>query len=828
MLFKLAFKQTWRDARAGDVLLLGLAIVIAVAALSTVGLLADRVGRALERDAAQMLGADLLLEADAPIGQDLIDQAKLNGLEWTQTWQFPSMVGGEQTSNLAAIKAVASGYPLRGQLRVTQSIGQADQAVSVGPSEGKVWVDPQVLSNAGLKIGDALRVGDITLLVERALTYEPDRGAQFMNLAPRVMLAAPDLEKTGLITLGSRVTYALLLAGKPEQIQAYRTWLTARLKKGQKLVSVETGRPEIRRSLDRAQQFLVLVSLLSVLIASIAIVLGARQFGKRHLKSVAVLRCLGATSRTVSRLFLIEFCIVSLTASLIGLLLGALSQQLIVFLLGSLLGAELPAPRAGIVLQSLLLGVFLLLALGWPSLQILHRVTPALIMRQNLGFPAHGKALNYLPAIGCIVGLLCWIAQDLKLGGSLALGFILAALVFSVMGYALLAGLAYARNSSLVGPGVRFALSGVVRRRHVTVVQMTALALGMMAILLLTIVRTDLLEGWQRSLPPDAPNRFLLNIQTPQLAEVKRVFGQAGLGSTQFFPMVRGRLVSRNGVSIGADDYQAARAKQLIEREFNLTYAQHLPKIGELVAGRDLEPEKFEVSLESGLAETLNLKLSDELEFDVAGVLIKVAVTSIRKIDWDSMQANFFAIMTTRALEGQPQSWMSAFHLPPRQSQWLEDLLRALPNLTLFDLGAILAELRAVLDKVSLAVQVLFGFSLLAGVIVLAGALSATRDERIHEAALLRALGATGSQLKRAQSVEFVLTGLFAGLMAAGGACLIAWGLARWVFQFTITFSLTPWLLSVMACMLGSWLVGGLTLRGVLLQPPARVLRYVA
>jgi putative ABC transport system permease protein len=341
-------------------------------------------------------------------------------------------------------------------------------------------------------------------------------------------------------------------------------------------------------------------------------------------------------------------------------------------------------------------------------------------------------------------------------------------------------------------------------------------------------VRTDLLEGWQRTLPPDVPNRFLLNIQTPQLTEVKRVFGQAGLGSTQFFPMVRGRLVSRNGVSIGADDYQAARAKQLIEREFNLTYAQHLPKISELVAGRDLEPEKFEVSLESGLAETLNLKLSDELEFDVAGVLIKVAVTSIRKIDWDSMQANFFAIMTTRALEGQPQSWMSAFHLPPRQGQWLEDLLRALPNLTLFDLGAILAELRAVLDKVSLAVQVLFGFSLLAGVIVLAGALSATRDERIHEAALLRALGATGRQLKRAQSVEFVLTGLFAGLMAAGGACLIAWGLARWVFLFTITFSLTPWLLSVMACMLGSWLVGGLTLRGVLLQPPARVLRYVA
>jgi len=821
----LALKQTLRDARAGDLYTLGLAIVVAIAALSSVGFLVDRVDRGLERDAAQLLGADLLIDSDTPLDPVLVAQASQSGLMTAQTWQFPSMVGSDQSTHLAALKAVSDAYPLRGGLRIVGDEASSSAEVRRGPGRGDVWVDAQVLVANNLHVGDELNVGDIKLKIQSIISYEPDRGAQFMNLAPRVMLNANDLERTGLITYGSRVNYSLLVAGASDKVDAYKAWVIKQLKAGQKLVTVDSGRPEIKRSLERAQQFLRLVAILAGLIASIAIVLGARQFGLRHRRNVAVMRCLGASRAVITTIFVIEFLLVGLSASVVGLLVGALGQSLIVSILGSLIGMSLPMPGLGVVSQSLCLGVCLLLALAWPTLRLLQLTSPNQVLRSAWVSRDKVFYLHYLPAVLGLLFLMSWVARDGVLGVSMVVGFAIATILFSLIGYVALKFLASLRLHFAQSSSLRFGLSGLIRRRHTSVVQICALAMGMMAILLLMVVRTDLLAGWQKTLPVDAPNRFLINIQPDQIDPVRSEFNQAKFESLMLYPMVRGRLIKRNGVPIGSADFDEPRAKQLIDREFNLSYADHLPLESRITEGRGLNPEAFEVSLESGLAKTLRLSLGDELIFDVAGQLVPVKVTSIRKVDWDSMKPNFFAIMTSTALKEQPQTWMTAFYLKAAQAPWLQTLIKKFPNLTVFDLDAILGQIRAVLGQVSLAVQGLFVFSVLAGMMVLGAALSTTRDERVREAALLRALGATRLQLLRAQRVEFIVIGLCAGVLAALGATIIAWCLSIWLFQFRIVFSVWPWIVGVAVCTAGSWFAGAITLKGILHTPPLAVLR---
>jgi putative ABC transport system permease protein len=520
-----------------------------------------------------------------------------------------------------------------------------------------------------------------------------------------------------------------------------------------------------------------------------------------------------------------EFVLVGVLGSFLGILVGWCAQFLMVAALGELIGADLPAASWLPALQGLFAGLWLLLAFAWPPLQALRHVAPSQIFRASHPSMPKASLLGYLLGLAGFTALMWWVAQDLKLGVGVALGFLAAGLLFGGVSALVLAGLGLLRGRLDAFPMLRFALNGVVRRRAATIAQMSALAIGMMALLLLTIVRTDLLAGWQRTLPPDAPNRFLINVQLDQVQGVKQALQQAGIPQVVLSPMVRGRLLSRNGQALSANDYAQERAQRLIEREFNLSYAPQLPEPGQIVAGRDLATDAFEVSLETGLAKTLSLQLGDVLEFDIAGQLIKVTVTSLRRVDWDSMRANFFAILTPAALSNAPQTFMTAFHLRPEQAGQLQKLVQTFPNLTVFDVGAILGQLQSILDKVSVAVQGLFVFSLFAGALVLAAALSATRDERVREAALMRALGASRRQLATAQRIELLAVGALAGLLAAGGATLAAWALSTWLFEFNMRFTLWPWLFGVTLCMFGAWLAGALALRGVLQTPPLNILR---
>lgn len=821
-----ALKQTWRDFRSGDLRLLGLAVVVAVAAISSVGFLSDRVARALERDATRLLGADLVVETPVSADQAWLAKAKEGGLQAIRTWRFPSMVGGLNGNlQLAAVKAVEDGYPLRGELRTTRDVLKTDEPTTDSPAIGTAWVDAQLLALTGLSVGDTLSVGRSNLVIDRIITYEPDRGMRFVNVAPRVLIRAEDLSASGLLGPGSRVSHAMLVSGEPAAVKKYQNWLTPQLNKAQQVLSIDSGRPEINRALERANEFLTLVVMIAVLIASVAIALGARRFSQRQQPAIAVMRCCGATQRAVTRLLVTEFVLVALFGSLIGLLIGWFAQLALVNVMQGFIREDLPSIGLMPALQGLYAGFWLLFAFSLPPLQALRRVPAAQILRRDVPpFPLHSIA-GYLVAFLGFALLMWWIAGNVRYGFGLAAGFVGAAILFSALGFVALQIVDRMRPLFGHRPAWRFALAGLVRRRAASIAQISALAVGMMAILLLTIVRTDLLQGWQQTLPPDAPNRFLINIQPDQVQPVQQSLASAGVQGLSFYPMVRGRLIELNGQVLRAEDLSSPRAQRLLQRDFNLSYANALPDNQLIVAGAPLEQDAMAVSMEQDVAQLLGMKVGDEVVFEVAGQPVAVKLTSLRKVDWDSMQPNFFAVLSTRALVDQPQTFITALYLPTDKASVTQDLVRQFPNLTVFDVGAMIAQLQSVLDRVSVAIQGLFLFSIFAGAMVLAAALGSSRQERTREAALLRAIGATNAQLAKAQRIELLGVGALAGLMAATGATLAAWALSVWVFEFSMQWSLVPWLLGLAVCMPGAWLAGSVVLRGVLKSPPLLILR---
>ncbi|HEY9280970.1 MAG TPA: FtsX-like permease family protein, partial [Eoetvoesiella sp.] len=767
-----------RDWHSGELRLLMLALVVAVAAVTSVGFLSDRVGRALERNAAQMLGADLVMQSDSPIGQSFFDQARIRQLDVTQTMLFPSMVSSASDSQLISLKAVGDGYPLRGKVKVSDSIVGAGTAISEVPAQGTVWVDAQVLSLLGLKPGDMLSVGEAQMKIARVITYEPDRGVQFINVAPRVMMRIEDLPATELVAPGSRIKYALLVAGADSAVQDYKTWLTGHLQRGQKISTLGGDQPTIQRALDRAHQFLILVALLTVMIAAVAIALSARRFALRHQDGIAIMRCLGAGRSQVGVLLWTEFLSLGIIAATVGTLIGFGVHQGLVSVVAAWFDTALPGPSWRPALQGLIAGLVLLLGFALPPLSALRRVPPVRVLRRESALSVRNGWLAYAVGAAAFFALVLWVSADLRLSIVISGGFSLAFVLFALIGYTGIWALSQLRRYADGRPTLRFALAGIARRKSLTVTQVCALAMGLMILLLLTITRTDLLTGWQNTVPPDAPNTFLINIQPDQQALVQTRLQQAGIGRTELAPMVRGRLVAINGQAVNGQMYAQGRAQRLVDREFNLSYMDDLPASNTIQTGRWLDPNQNEVSLESDLAVTLGIAVGDNLTFDVAGQAIKVMVTSVRDVKWDSFQTNFFAILSPAALKGAPVSYITSFHLPKQSAGLAQQLVHEFPNLTVFDVGSILSQVQAILDQVIRAVQLLFLFTIAAGVLVLGAAFFSTRDERMHEVAILRVLGASSGQLSAALRIELVLIGGFAGLLAGAGAVSIAWVLA--------------------------------------------------
>lgn len=821
----LAWRMLGRDWRAGELRILAAALLIAVASVTSVAFFADRVRQALVQEAHQLLGGDVVLAADHPFAKSMRDEIAARGLRVAEATTFISMARAGERAQLAGVKAVSDAYPLRGRLRTAPALNAPDAETDAGPPRGTVWPDERLAAALELKRGDRLELGDATLTVGAILTLEPDRSTTFFNVAPRLMMNNDDVAATGLVQPGSRVWYSLFAAGDRTAARAFEGWVGPRLGRGESLQSLENARPEIRAGLERAQKFIGLTALLAVILAAVAVSLATRRYTRRHLDGYAVMRCLGATQRQLLRLFSLEFAVLGAIAAAAGCLAGYAAQFVIAAFVSDLMLVALPQPTPVPAVQGFLTGVALLLGFALPPLLQLKNVPALRVLRRDVGAPRQSALAAYGAGAAAIGALLVWQAGDARLGLIVLGGFAAGIALFGAVAFAALH--AAAGLGGMAGPSWRYGIASLRRRARSNTVQIVALSLGLAAILLLTFTRGDLLDTWRAKTPPDAPNRFIVNIQPDQRAPLERFFAENGIAAPTTFPMVRGRYMALNGKPVDVEAY-ADRERRLVEREFNLSFMAERPAHNRQAAGAWFGPADLErgaLSVEEGIARALGWRIGDTLTWEVAGQRFSAPITGFRKLDWDSMRVNFFVIATPRLLAGFPASYVTSFHLPDAQAGFVNRLAQRFPTMTVIDTSAILRQIQAMADKVIRAVQFVFLFALGAGVLVLYAALAATQDERVQEAAVMRALGASRAQVLAAQRAEFAALGLLAGLLAAAGATAIGYLIATQGLQFEYTVN--PWVflagpLAGLACVgLNAW-AGA---RAALARPPILALR---
>jgi len=836
LFLKLGWKSTLRDLRAGELRLLIVAVALAVASLTAVGFFADRLKGGLERDARQLLGGDAIVNSDLPTPAPFMDKAKELGLATVSIVSFPTMArapddaGG--ATKLVAFKAVASGYPLRGNLRIADTPGAPGDTTRGIPAPGTVWVDAPLMNSLGLEMGQSLLLGDSSFTVSKIIVSEPDRGGGFISFSPRVMVNQADVAGTGLIQPASRTTYRLAVAGADPAVKVFVDWATEEVKKpgdrGVRIESLDSGRPEMRQTLDRAEKFLNLVSLLAALLSAVAVAIVARGFAAKHLDDCAMLRVLGQPQRTIALAYTFEFVVVGLFASAVGVALGFAVHYAFVLLLAGLVESVLPAATFWPAAFGMGMGLTLMLAFGLPPVLQLAQVPPLRVIRREVGnLKPVSIAVLSVGVLG-FATLLLAASSDLKLGLIAVGGFAGAVLLFALASYLAVRLLRVSVNEATAPRWLVLATRQLAARPVYAVVQVSALAVGLLALVLLVLLRTDLISSWRQATPVDAPNRYIINVQPDQSVAFQQALRDAGVARYDWYPMIRGRLVAINGQAVVPTDYTDDRAQRLVDREFNLSNTAEKPSHNQVVAGRWTPEEKDGLSVEEGIAETLGLKLGDRLRFDIAGQLSEAKITSLRKVDWGSLRVNFFVIYPVSQLADVPITYISAFRAPETTGppgSFDNALVRAFPNITNVDMTSTLAQVQRILDQVIRAIEFLFGFTLAAGLVVLFAAVTATREERARDFAIMRAVGARASLLRQVQRAELAGVGLLAGFLASAAAVAVGWALARYVFNFTWTAS---WLVLVFGSLAGALLALAACwwgLRSVLNTPVVETLR---
>jgi putative ABC transport system permease protein len=824
---RLAWRQLRRDLAAGELRVLLAALVLAVMAVTAVGFLTDRAERALALEANRLLGGDAVLRADAPITGALRAAALREGLQHVDSRSFRSMVGVGEEIELGEVRAVGPGFPLRGRFVVERRAGQGEVARSI-PARGSAWLSSAGAQSLSARVGDLVEVGDARLRLDAIVTEEPEAALDVFSAGPKVFLNLEDLPGTALEQPGSRIAYRLAVAGDPDAVERFVDEVRPKLGRGQRLETAADARPEIRAALERADRFLGLAALVSVVLAAIAVAMAARRHAARHLASSAVMRCLGASQATLVGIHVGELLFLGLVASALGVLLALGLQSLVGNWLAGALHVSIPGAGPMPALAGLGVGLTVLLSFGLPPVLALRRVPALRVLRRDLDAAEPSAWLVTLAGLAGLALLLRWKAGSAVLGLSMLGGIAGTLVALGALAYALVLLLRWLRPR-LRGPW-RYGLASVSRRPAASVAQIASLGLGLMVLLLLTFVRTDLLSRWQAALPADAPNRFIINAQPEQLPGLRKHLLAAGVAQPEFYPMVRGRLVRYNGRAVtGADFAQSGdRARRLAEREFNLSFVPRLRADNEVVAGK-VWPERGaatpELSVEVEFAALLGWKLGDRIEFDVAGQPFVATITSLRKVDWQSFKPNFFVIGSPESLAGLPAQYVLAVHAPPSRPRFTAELVDAFPNLTVIDIDQVLAQVRGTIDQVSMVVEAVFYFSLAAGVLVLVASVGASQDERLLEGAVMRVLGGSRRQLRLAQASEFAAIGLLAGLTAAAAATVLSGIVAREAFDLPFTADYGLVAASTAIGVVAAVVSGMIATRRVVSAPPSVTLR---
>ena len=821
-----ALRAFRRDLRSGELSILLAAVIVAVTAMTAVAFFTDRVGAAMKDQASQVLAADLVLRSAGPISPAYLREARALGLETAETLSFPTVVvSGEQTT-LAAIDAVSATYPLRGQLTVADTLFGNGRTPAGVPESGEAWAEPGLLGRLGLDVGASVTLGERSLRITRVLQYKPDQNIGFVNLAPGLMVSLEDVPSFGVVKPGSRVTYHQMYAGSDALITRFRELVTKQLRPDETIRGREDAGDQINAAIERAQRFLTLASLVTVILAAVAAAMAARRYALRHLDNIALLKTLGATQLFVIAVTVTELLFVVVVTSVVGVVLGYGAQYGLAVIAAEFVGFVLP-PASG---QPFLLGVLtastVVVGFALPHLISVGTTPPLRVLRRDLPPPRLSAAVTYGVALAAIGALTLVIVRDPLLLGLIAAGVVGTALLSFGLGWLLVRALSRFRGAA--GVAWRYGLANIARRGGESVVQIVAFGLSLMVLLLLGVVRNDILKTWEQTVPANAPNQFMINIEPDQLAGLKAFF-RAEVGTEPFsLPLIRGRLTAVNAVPIKEYKVSNAQGAAFLQREANLTWTGTLPASNIVSAGKwwgaDYEGP-LQLSLDAELATNLGVKVGDVLTFNVAGEDIKAPVSSLRTIEWDSFQPNFYVVLSPGMVADLPQTYLASVYVPRDRVEMLSRLVRQFPGVTVLDLEVILSQVRSVIDKASMAVQYVFLFTLLAGVVVLLAAISLTRDERRFESAILHTLGAARRKILQGVAVEFITLGGLAGVLAAVGATLLGWGLATYAFKLDYSVSALLWPLGLVSGALIVGITGTVATRRAVNEPPVAVLR---
>ena len=851
--FKLAWQQLRSQWQSGDLRVLVLALVLAVTSITAVSFFTNRIASHLNNQGGMLLGGDAVIIADHAISAQYSAEAKQAGLQAASTLEFASMAINSDKNQLAEIKAIDDSFPLIGDFDVQfdkvqfaannsmqHTQARPEKGPAKGPEKGEVWLEPRLANALNLQLGDKLELGASQFKVAGMLMREPSRGGDMFSFAPRVMMHASDVSATDLIQFGSRVKYQLLVAGDADKVKAFIGKMTPKLQRGERIEDVKTARPEIRSALDKAEIFLGLAAMVSVVLAIVAMLLASVPFVARSQETAALLRCFGASKASIENIMLLQTALLAALGGVVGCILGYAVQFILAHFAGRLFLESLPLPDLTPVFTGLVLSFAILFAIMLPHIRSLKNIPTINILRKNF-ILAHSKVwLNYLPVVLVVVAVVFWIAKTAKLALAFLAGIAGICLVAGVLAYGL--ALLLHRFSQSAGIGhnisnsVSLGMANLKRRLGLSIAQIIGFSLGAMVLMLLVMIKTDLMQSWQKSLPIDAPNRFIINIQQNQVEPVKTFIKQISANKSkpqanpQIFAMIRGRLVEKNGQPINAEMFTEERAKRLVSREFNLSSSAVMQTDNKLLQGRWWRADEASaplLSLELDIAEVLNMKLGDTLTYDIAGDKITLTVTSIRKVEWDSMRANFFAVTPPQTLAKFSASYMTAFYLPKNQDNVLNGLLQQFPNFTVIDVASVMNQVRDIMSKLATAVSFVFGFCVLAGIIVLYAALVATRAARLQESTLLRVLGASRKQVTITMLTEFVSIAAVASIVAVLVASVLSYYLSRFVldipYQFNLSLALNVLAIALVLIPLAAWLV----IRGYLNVAPKQLLNSI-
>jgi len=822
-----ALRTFGRELRSGEVLVLLAAVGLAVAALTAVGFLTDRIGKAVARQANEVLAADLRLRSQEPVPAEWSELAGEYGLQTARTMSFPSVVFAGDESALATIKVVSDAYPLRGSVRVSNQLFGEQREVDGIPKPGEVWADGALLARVAADVGDLLSVGEIDLRVSAVLTFRPDQSIGFASLAPSLLMNERDIARTGLIGEGSRVSYALLVAGDDEDVTAFNVAIEDELPDSVRIRSQEESSERAYNAADRAQRFLSLTAVISLLLSAVAVAMSARRFAHRRMDTVALMKSLGATQDFVILVAMIQLLLLGVLGVVIGSAVGFAAEEVLSRILADLIASDLPEPGVRPIMLASGSALVLLLGFALPALLQLRNTPPLRVLRHDAMPPAPSRILVAGLSLAAVAALLYRSVGDPRMLVILIGGILVIAAALYLVGRGLVAVIGRFRSG--VGVAWRYGLANVARRGRDSAIQVVAFGLGLTVLLLLTLVRTDLLEGWRQTLDEDAPNHFLINIQPHEIAPLGAFFDDKGIDVPKFTPLVRARMTTINGESVKERKYASEDGRWLTNREANLSWTAAMSDSNELVAG-EWWPLDYDgpplVSIEEDAATDTGLTIGDRLGFFVAGQNVEAEIASIRKVNWDSFQPNFFIVLSPGALDGMPTTYISSMRLEETQQPMLVELVRAYPSISVINLDAILQQVRGIIEKASLAVQAVFVFTLLAGIAVLFAAVQSTIDERRFESAMLRALGARRRTVFLGVMTEFAALGFAAGVLASAGASILAAVVAVQLFQLPYEFNPLLWVVGVAAGVFLVCICGFFAARSAINSAPVEVLRW--